>query len=146
MDYNTYPSDTMTAERSSGNGHETSLKDRVMERAGEVAHKAQDVAGTAITRVNEMDTRQKLALAGAVAAIGLGVAGIVIARQLRKKSLSERAMGAAKRAIRTTRKAANMAMDRLDRLEEDHPKLYGLVGDSIPGVKKGHKLGKLFRS
>jgi len=146
MDYNTFPSDTMTAERSSGNGHEISLKDRVMERAGDVAHKAQDVAETALSRVNEMDTSKKFAIAGVVAAVGLGIAGIVIARQLRKKSFEERAIGAAKRAARLTKKAANKAMDRLDRLEANHRNLYDLVSDSIPGVKRAHKLGKLFRT
>lgn len=146
MDYNTNPSDTMTAERQSGNGQETSLKDRVVERAGSVAHKAQDAAGTALARVNEMDTSKKLAIAGVLGAVALGIAGIMIAQRLRKKSFSERAMFAAKRAIRTTKKAANKALDQLDSLEVNSPNVYKLVGKSVPGIKRAHRLGNLFRA
>jgi hypothetical protein len=143
MDYNNgHDSGSMTVEKSD-NGHDNHLGEQVLEQAAFVVHKAQDAARVAATRVTD-NPLPVIVIAAGIA--GIGIAGFLITRQLRKKTLDEYKMDAAKLAVRTGKKAATSALDRLDSMEIDQPLRYATVADRMPALRQLHQLAKLLRA
>lgn len=142
MENNNFDSSSPTVEHT-GNGHNNHLREQVFEQAQFVVHKAQDTAQVVATRVRENPVPVVLVAAGIA---GIGIAAFLITSQLRKKSLDEYKMDAAKQAVRSAKKAVINALDRLDKMEVDDPSRYESVTDRVPAVKKVHQIAKLLRA
>jgi hypothetical protein len=139
---NGHDSGSLTVEKSS-NGHDNHLREQVIERAAFVAYKAQDTARAAAAKVAD-NPMPLIVIAAGIA--GIGIAGFLITRQLRKKTLDEYKMDAAKLAVRSGKKAAISALDRLDSMELEQPSRYATVADRMPAFRTLHQIAKLLRA
>src|SRR5689334_21604783 len=102
MDSNGFRPDSITIE-GTGNGHNNQLREQVLEQAEVVVQRAQDAADVVRTRVRENPLPVVLLAAGIA---GIGIAGFLITRQLRKKSVDEYKMDATKQVVRAGKRAA----------------------------------------
>jgi ElaB/YqjD/DUF883 family membrane-anchored ribosome-binding protein len=152
MDYNGFDSDSMAVEGAS-NGHNHDLREQVLEQAEVVvqraqetaqvvAHKAQESAQVVAARVRENPLPVIVVAAGIT---GFAIAGFLLTRQLRKKSLDEYKFDAAKAAVRAGKKAAISAIERLDRMEVEQPSAYESLTGRLPAAKTVHQITKMLR-